>query len=306
MSATFFKRGSGPLVSVILPTRGRPGPLMQAIDSLVSLAQDPGCMEFLFRVDDDDLPTIDTLTSFQKSFPQFPVKLVIGPRGNGYHDIWKWDNDLASRATGDWLFIFNDDALMRTEKWDHTLMHLGSAQPWPGIQDVCMVIFPTIGRPIAQEFFCVRRRMYDILGHLFLSCHGDNWLYGISHFLGTFLVAGVNIEHNSGTIGDQTRKDSEEAYKESIVSLIGTPALWERCRDLTVLLTHMSKCESLMQWSPLPAHPGWWYWRRTPDTPTRAVVVDNDGRAIRFNLAGTVESTNKANTEGGLWSPVHP
>ena len=56
--AYFFQRGEGPLVSVLLPTRGRVDGLRIAIDSLHSLAEGKFNIEYLLKIDDDDADTI--------------------------------------------------------------------------------------------------------------------------------------------------------------------------------------------------------------------------------------------------------
>ena len=56
-----LKRGRGPLVSILIPTRGRSSSLCVAIDSLYSLAFDKSSIEFLLKVDDDDVETIETI-----------------------------------------------------------------------------------------------------------------------------------------------------------------------------------------------------------------------------------------------------
>ncbi|MCG5625754.1 hypothetical protein LLG31_25710, partial [Klebsiella pneumoniae] len=73
------------------------------------------CLEFIIKVDADDECTIALVDELKK---QFCIYAIISPRGRGYHDVASWVNQMASVAKGDWIFVFNDDSLMRTENWD--------------------------------------------------------------------------------------------------------------------------------------------------------------------------------------------
>ena len=48
----FFPRGEGPLVSILLPTRGRPDHLLSAVRSLWDLAYDKSNLEFNYWQDE--------------------------------------------------------------------------------------------------------------------------------------------------------------------------------------------------------------------------------------------------------------
>lgn len=168
-----FPRGPGPLVSVLLPTRGRPEKLAKSIDSLVSLAENPQGIEILLKVDDDDLPT---LAAVQEMSLLFPLQVMASPRRNGYADMHHWYNQLAAAAQGDWLLLWNDDAIVETEKWDRclALSYLAPHQ-WHGVPDVACLV-PTIKNdPGCTAFFFLRRKVVQLLGRLSAIPHCDTW-----------------------------------------------------------------------------------------------------------------------------------
>jgi hypothetical protein len=112
----FMPRGAGPLVSVLIPSRGRLSGLLQAIDSLWSLAEDKSLVEFLIKIDDDDHETIDGVMALrERTAGVLALSAMVSPRGNGYRDLHHWVNSLAAQACGDWLFVFNDDSKMATQ-----------------------------------------------------------------------------------------------------------------------------------------------------------------------------------------------
>lgn len=101
--------------SFLTPSRGRPESLAASIRSLVDNAYDPACFEVLVYVDDDD-PTRSTYLSQFKNDPR--VRVIIGPH-LGYSRLHECiAADLVPRARGQWLWLWNDDALMTTKHWD--------------------------------------------------------------------------------------------------------------------------------------------------------------------------------------------
>lgn len=302
----FFPRGPGPLVSIMLPTRGRPSHLLAAIDSAVSLATDHTNIEWLLKIDDDDIPTIKAVEELHRAFPSLNLKWVVSPRGDGYFAMHHWINDLANRATGDWLFLFNDDARFKTQGWDVTLSIMGTKNPWIGISDICLLVAPTIDRPFAQEFFFLRRKTVDILGHLSLSPHNDNWIHTVMNFVGAKLQTSIEIEHLSAVIDDDIRKSTVEAYKTTILSMETIEArrlLWE---DANTLLSHMERLEKRVQWTDAPLSGDCGYFLR----------VKGGRQEICFIHGGTLYllETNEKHeavpkvvdvAPKGLWAPMN-
>lgn len=205
-----FPRGGGPLVSISLPTRGRPKLLSQAVDSLYSLARDKLSLEFLIRADSDDYETINIASRLVQLLPQ--ATLVVEPRGMGYVNIHLWHDRLCRLARGDWVLIFNDDALMTVEGWDEKLARLPcNIVPCP---DIALGFFVSKNRPACNEFFILRRRAWEILGYFSQSTHADNWLFRVfSQCSSCFQIPQMVIDHFSGELDDQTRKDSVAAYR---------------------------------------------------------------------------------------------
>lgn len=236
-----FPRDDGPLVSVLIPTRGRPKHLCEAIDSVYSLAQDKSLIEFILKIDDDYLETINVSNRLSAVLP---LKVVVSPRGNGYHDMHHWVNDMCAIATGDWLFLFNDDARMTTENWEQSLLQLVILRPGDNESrfdgnDVCSLVVHTEDRPQATEFMFVRRKVYEILGHYSLWEHCDAWMNSVmSSINSSFVFPSISIKHLDNTIIDNTREDVEKAYIES-GNMITTKLIKERIKDSEKLIDYI-------------------------------------------------------------------
>jgi glycosyltransferase involved in cell wall biosynthesis len=295
----FFPRKHEKLISIMLPTRNRAGHLCAAIDSCVSLAKDPSQLEFILKIDDDD---IDTIRIAEKLEKLTNVKKIISPRGGGYYDIHKWLIEMTKISSGDWIFFFNDDARIRGQNWDEVVLYIGNAEPWVGMSEACLLYIPTEGRPFAQEFVMIRRGTFDILGNYGLSPHADNWMWSVMNFLGLVLtVPRVTVEHLSDRIGDKTRIESEAAYAHTIDSLISSAAKRKRLQDVDKLLTYMDKLESELVWLDAPSSWGWCWWKPPDGKKMQHVIVDGVGNAA-FLKQGVPQKITPVKDLGGKWA----
>ena len=237
-----FPRGSGPLVSVLLPTRARPDHLYQAVASLFANCQDRELVEYLIKADDDDLPTLDLARGMIQD--GLNGKLLVGPRGRGYLDMHEWVNEMAREAQGDWLFLWNDDARIATPAWDQILLHaaIGNDCPWHGVKDICMLVAPTVGRPDAAEFAFVRRKITEVLGHYSLNPHNDNWIYSVVCFVHAAFRTAVEVRHLSHSEEmpeDEVRREVLKAYEVSGRNLNSTWAMRQKLEDITKLVGYI-------------------------------------------------------------------
>lgn len=98
-------------ISVMVPSRGRPQSLQDALLSLHNTAAHPENIEYIVRVDDND-KTLQDYKNIQN------IKLISGPRGRGYADMGIFFDDMAQAANGKWLMIWGDDAIMINSDWD--------------------------------------------------------------------------------------------------------------------------------------------------------------------------------------------
>lgn len=149
---------SPPLVSVLIPTRGRLQLLRESVSSLIARASRSDDIEIVIRTDCDD-PAYDRsyLWTLHANWRQ-----VIGPP-LGYRGLGSYYNECARDASGEWLFVWNDDCLMHTSEWDRDLrLPPNHAVPW-------MVL-------AHNHFPVVHRRWRDAAGRITASPHADSFL----------------------------------------------------------------------------------------------------------------------------------
>lgn len=235
----YFPRGDGPLVSIMLATRGRPGWAAASIDSYYSLARKPSEIEFILRIDDDDTPTIEMYEKL-KTLP-INIKAIIGPRGKGYLDMHKFVNEMSFMSTGDWIQIANDDARMMTQNWDEVLDDalIIDESPWHRCTDVINFLCITQNRPDATEFSFLRRKVINILGHYSLNPHNDTWAISVLCSVSSTFKVPIYFYHPSDEIEDVVRKEGQAAYKISGADLNTCEAYRQKATDVLKLVDHI-------------------------------------------------------------------
>jgi len=157
-------------VSVLLPTRGRTEAVKSSIQSLLETAIEPENIEILFRLDDDDDTDPEELQSLHTH-----VKIITGPRLNGYQSLDIFYNELCEIATGEWLFLWNDDAIMLSDCWDLFLMEECQNKLLVQVGEESMYSEESTTL-FTSPFPIVNRKVHDILGHFSLSYYNDTYL----------------------------------------------------------------------------------------------------------------------------------
>jgi hypothetical protein len=205
------------VISVLLPTRGRPGRLEASIDSLFSTADDPGEVEVLCAVDPDDRDSADKCRRLSKMYGRERFSAWDAPERFGYGRLHEYVNFLAGQATGDWLMLWNDDAVMRQGRqgWD-TVVH-GYAP------DRCLfmdAIYPAVGGPGARgNIFPVwPQSWYQNTGYVSLSPNNDVWISEVARRAGAEVRIPVTAEHqragHAAGDGDATHLEGRAAMGE--------------------------------------------------------------------------------------------
>ena len=150
-------------------------------------------IEILVAVDEDE-PALKEYYSLLYD----NTSLITTPR-YGYGYLERYYNDLARISTGEWLFLWNDDAVMGNKDWVDKIT-ASSKKPHVAQfgEDKC---FPLI-----------TRTLYNIMGHFSLGPSNDTYLLGVGDRaeIRTYFED-VNIYHKRDYIHDQTEGDKVQA-----------------------------------------------------------------------------------------------
>lgn len=190
------------LISVLLPSRGRPKALAESVSTLLGLADRPGGIEIIIAADPDDEPTLQTELPWQ-------ARLWTAPERYGYSRLHEYVNRLAEQADGDWLMLWNDDARILTPGWDTVIEAAPTGVLWPHSNDI----------PTCNTFPIWPRTWTDRLGHVSLSPHNDSWIQYLGQSLGRHERVAVEVLHDradlTGGHDDQTRAESLAGYRSA-------------------------------------------------------------------------------------------
>lgn len=191
-------------VSVLLPSRGRPGSLRRSVESLYNTSDRSDLIRVFVGYDSDDLETLDVADDMNLLACRFSKR-------NGYGNLHLYVNRMAEIADGDWLFLWNDDALMKTNSWDSIFYQYDSNIPFvlspssTGVEHT-MCCFPAISKSL-----------FHVIGHMSLSNHIDTWLQDLGNATGILRKIDVHVYHDrfdlTGGHNDQTFAESSASYR---------------------------------------------------------------------------------------------
>lgn len=200
------------MISALLPTRGRPDSLRRSIASLIELADRPDQLEIAVAVDEDD-PHAEAAHGVVNEVTGAHSLLWIAHERHGYSQLHQYYNALAQRAGGDWLMLWNDDALMTSRGWDTAITILPDpvvvADLWCPPHSPWLITFPA-----------VRRWAVELLGAFSRhTCHCDTYWEIIGRGIpgGTVPVKGATVWHDrndlTGGHNDTTWQEGQAGYR---------------------------------------------------------------------------------------------
>lgn len=174
------------MISVLCPTRARPGNMRRLVESGLKTAHYPNSIEFIFYIDEDDQASKDTADSL-------PCKNIIGPR-IVLSQMW---NACAAVAQGPLYMHCGDDIVFRSPDWDAIVN--SQFEAWP---DKILLVYGDDGyqhEAMATHGF-YHQRWIDALGYLvppyFSSDFNDQWNMEIARAVGRLIYEPVIVtEH---------------------------------------------------------------------------------------------------------------
>ena len=183
------------IISVLLPTRGRREVLKSSLESLISKATDPENVELLLGIDDDDEGAREYI---EQEIAPMLREYRVECRANifkplGYENLHVYVNTLASNASGDWLFFWNDDGIMVTDGWDDVI------RSYTGQFKLLAPRDNHDGHPYAI-FPIVPRDWFTLVDHLSQNAQNDAWLSHIAYMLDIFERIDVEFIHDRADI----------------------------------------------------------------------------------------------------------
>ena len=192
-------------IAILLPTRGRTAALTLSLIGLLEKAKDLSSIQVLLGLDTDDAVGIKHFQEeLQPKLDDMGVDytaMSFDPLGYGrLHD---YVNTLAKNSSADWMFFWNDDAVMETQDWDQEIIrHTGEFK---------LLAVHTHNDHPYSIFPIVPRAWLDIIGHLSLHSMNDAWLSQIAYCINVWQRIEVNVLHDRA---DLTGNNLDSTYKQ--------------------------------------------------------------------------------------------
>jgi hypothetical protein len=200
-------------IAVLLPTRARTKALTDSVTSIVSRAKDISRVQILFGIDTDDEVG---LAHFENVIQPFLDDHNVTYEAQafesmGYAGLNRYYNHLAKSTSADWLFVWNDDAVMETQGWDSVI------EQYTG-QFKLLKVHTHNDHPYSI-FPIMPRAWYDLMNHLSRHQMIDAELSQLAFLLDIMQVIEVDVIHNQVEL----TKDATDPLKPK-VRFEGNPA----------------------------------------------------------------------------------
>ena len=236
-------------IAVLLPTRGRTAQLNRSLVGLLEKAENLDNVQVLLGLDTDDATGIEHFqTELQPILDDLGVEytaMTFEPLGYGrLHD---YVNTLAQASSADWMFFWNDDAVMETQGWDTEISrHTGKFK---------LLAVHTHNDHPYSIFPIVPRAWLDVIGHLSLHSMNDAWLSQIAYMIDVYERIDVHVLHDRA---DLTGNNLDATYKSREL-LEGNPRNPRDFHYPAQTMLRVNESEQLNNYLKSQGHDGAWW-----------------------------------------------
>lgn len=194
-------------IAVLLATRARTTALQRSIHSVFELAADPHSIQLMLAFDRDDHTGLkffnETLQLWLDQRDIIYSALMFDPMG--YENLHGYYNGLAKNSDSDWLFVWNDDAVMETPGWDHVIKnHTGEFK---------LLAVHTHQEHPYSIFPIMPRQWYELTGHISPHPSQDAWLSQQAYILDIWERIPVWVTHDRYDLTGNNRDETFQKRK---------------------------------------------------------------------------------------------
>lgn len=194
-------------ISVLLPTRGRTNALKKSIVSLLDNIEDTSNVEIILGLDKDDFSTIRWIERvLAKTLQDANIDartVMFEPQG--YENLHFYINEMAAHSKGNWLFVWNDDCIMKTKNWDGEIIKYNNQFKLLAPKDNHK------GHPYAM-FPIIPRDWYMLIESISQHNQINAWVSHIAYMLNIFERINIEVLHDRADI---TGNNDDEIFKNS-------------------------------------------------------------------------------------------
>ena len=254
-------------IAILLPTRGRTEALDRSLIGLLELADDLNSIQLLLGLDTDDTVGIEHFQNeLQPKLDDMGVDytaMTFNPIG--YGRLNEYINELAKNSSADWLFFWNDDAIMETQGWDQRITeHTGEFK--------LLAVHTHHDHPYSI-FPILPRAWLDVIGHLSLHSMTDAWLSQNAYCVDIWERINVDVVHDRA---DLTGNNKDDTYKnrELLEGNPNNPRDFHHPRMSTLRFQECDKLNDHLK--NLGLNPTWWDRVKTGEQDPWEKLKKND------------------------------
>ena len=225
-------------IAILLPTRGRTDALSRSLIGLLEKAADLDSIQVLLGLDTDDTVGIEYFEKeIQPKLDSMGVAYTaMSFNPLGYHRLHDYVNTLAHNSSANWMFFWNDDAVMETQDWDLEIVkHTGEFK---------LLAVHTHNDHPYSIFPIVPRAWLDVIGHLSLHSMNDAWLSQNAYCVNIWERIEVNVLHDRA---DLTGNNRDNTFKERTL-LEGNPNNPADFHHYDMVMIRMAECDKLNEY----------------------------------------------------------
>jgi glycosyltransferase involved in cell wall biosynthesis len=220
-------------VSILIPTRKRFEMFKKSISSLYDNCNNINNFEVLVATDNDDDETTSKIKDFFSD--KNNIKYFSYDR-QYYYGFHNYINDLSYQSEGEFLFLWGDDAIMKSQNWDSEILKYSG--------EFCMLSpkvdnMESYWRDQGVLFPIIPKKWVDITGVFSLSPSCDSWADVLSKKLGIFTnLESVVLTHERY---DLIGGNQDENYNESRQALNNPKYQHIDSRLMNIIEEHSNK-----------------------------------------------------------------
>lgn len=236
-------------ICIILPTRSRTVALKNSLVSLFDLAAAKNKIQLILAFDRDDYLGFGYFNDVVKHWLDencINYSVLITQRF-GYTRLNRYCNIMANMAQADWIFMWNDDAIMQTQYWDKQIAK------YTGQFKVLSVI--TNNEHPYSIFPIIPQAWIKVLGRVARHQLNDTEVSQMAYLLDIFQRIPVHVLHDRADITGNNKDQTyfEREYKEHTLN---DPEDFANIDFRTRRIQDIKKLAQYMQY--IGADTSWW------------------------------------------------
>lgn len=224
------------MISVMLPTYGRPSHCIESIKSLIDNCSTIDNFDIVIAYDLEDKHSYQLIVDAVSD--RVSLRGIEFEKRYGYSELYQYYNAIAlSCSYAEWLFLWNDDAVMKTDGWDEKILLYSG-------QFLLLAPVPEKAKrnkhSTATLFPIFPYKWVEITGRVSAHTANDTWVEKIAAEIGIFRRIDIDIFHYR--LQDKTTEQKESIKGPMFdVSFKSKGMIAERRIDSDKLLSYLTE-----------------------------------------------------------------